>query len=87
MTFSSIAAGAIAMTKIEVTVSPHRAAAHHGSRSVTVQPRSTLSSISQRMSGTVAGPPPNAPVPAQNAAPATRHAQSTAAASAPDGGC
>jgi hypothetical protein len=49
-----MAVGGVAKTMIAVTISLHPAAAHHGSRSVTVQPGNTLSSISQRVYGSAA---------------------------------
>jgi resuscitation-promoting factor RpfC len=47
MTLPSMAVGGVAKTMIAVTISLHPAAAHHGSRYITVRPGNTLSSISQ----------------------------------------
>jgi resuscitation-promoting factor RpfC len=58
MTLPSMAVGGVAKTMIAVTISLHPAAAHHSSsRYVTVQPGSTLSSISQSVFGTATGWP------------------------------
>ena len=54
MTLPSMAVGGVAKTMIAVTISLHPAAAHHGSRYITVSPGNTLSSISQRVYGSAA---------------------------------
>lgn len=57
MTLPSMAVGGVAKTMIAVTISLHPAAAHHGSRYVTVRPGNTLSSISQSVYGSAASWP------------------------------
>jgi resuscitation-promoting factor RpfC len=54
MTLPSMAGGGAAKALIAVTISLHPAAAHHGSRYVTVRPGNTLTSISQHEYGSAA---------------------------------